>query len=171
MGHAIPTPSPSPQILDSEPLMEVHPLCWCVGREELKIVKCELCPDQFLISQTRKWRFREGKGLTQCHMIWFDEMSVGLGIGSLTSANNWCTGLCYAHCPMPSLQVPGNAVVPRAILPPNLDSSRDERILVLWDNTHTHCSYLKACSVGSSLRPGMSGICLDSYEATVPPGL
>lgn len=139
LGHAM---LPYPQILGSEPLKEVDPWCWCIGREELKILKSESCPHQFLISQTRRRRFREGKGLAQCHMIWFDDMSTGLGLRSLRSSSNWCTCLCYAHWSVGSPQVPGNAVVPRAILLPDLDSSRDAHVLVLQDNRHAlHLSW------------------------------
>lgn len=151
MGHGTPTPTPSPQILDSEPLMEVPPLCWCVGREELKIVKCKLCPDRFLISQTRKWRFREGKGLTPCHMIWFDEMSVGLGIGSLTSASNWCTDCAMPTDPCHHFRSQGMLLsLGLSFCPvwtaPGMSSSLSYGI------TDTHCTYLKACSVGSSFK-------------------
>lgn len=116
--------------------------CW--RGKGLRIGKSESRQAQFLISQLKKGRSREGKWLTQCHIFSgraksLMKGSTELGVRSLGSDNtNHCPCPFCALCPMGLPQASGYVVVPRAILMPDVDSSRNEEVLVLCvTGTHT----------------------------------
>lgn len=147
--------------------------CW--RRKGLRIGKSESCQAQFLISQLKKGRSREGKWLTQCHIFsggakGLMKGSTELGVRSLGSDNT-------NQLPMPVLcplshgvaSGPGECCSPQGYPYARFGQLQEWGGLCPVCNRHSH-NYIETCPVESSLRTGMFGICLDSCQAVVPPG-